>query len=234
MTAHVLAVGVGPGSVACLTGEAVEAIRSCDLVVGYERTLRTIRALTAEKEVCTVTMDDQDATYREIAAGPENRRVVVPFTGDVSFSESEVVDRLVEVFGKVKLVAGISSVQIAAARAGVPLDKARILTMHVSGPIEDQKAGMLAAAKAGTPVIAVPRPWPKDPAKNFMPSEIAAFLRGAGVDTGSLRARVYENLTAANESVFDGPAADMEGREFSDMSVLVLGESRPDPYTNYR
>ena len=232
--ARVLAVGVGPGSAACLTGEAVEAIRGCDVVVGYERTLRTIRALTAEKEVYTVTMEDQDATYREIAAGPKDRRVVVPFTGDVSFSESEVVDRLVEVFGKVELVAGISSVQIAAARAGVPLDKARILTMHVSGSIESEKAGMLAAAAAGTPVIAVPRPWPKDPNKNFMPSEIAAFLRDGGVDTKSLRARVYENLTAADESVFDGTAADMEGRAFSDMSVVVLGEAGRDPYTNYR
>lgn len=232
--ARVLAVGVGPGSAACLTGEAVEAIRCCDVVVGYERTLRTIRALTAEKEVYTVTMDDQDATYREIAAGPKDRRVVVPFTGDVSFSESEVVDRLVEVFGKIELVAGISSVQIAAARAGVPLDKARVLTMHVSGPIEDKKADMLAGAAAGTPVIVVPRPWPKDPDRNFMPSEIAAFLRGGGVDTKSLRARVYENLTAADESVFDGVAADMEGRSFSDMSVLVLGEAGRDPYTNYR
>ena len=232
--AHVLAVGVGPGSAACLTGEAVEAIRGCDVVVGYERTLRTIRALTAEKEVYTVTMEDQDATYREIAAGPKDRRVVVPFTGDVSFSESEVVDRLVEVFGKIELVAGISSVQIAAARAGVPLDKAVVLTMHVSGPIEDKKADMLAGAAAGTPVIVVPRPWPGDPDRNFMPSEIAAFLRDGGVDTGLLRARVYENLTTASESVFDGVAADMEGRPFSDMSVLVLGEAGRDPYTNYR
>lgn len=231
--AHVVAVGVGPGSAACLTGEAVAAIRSCDVVVGYERTLRTIGALTAEKEVYTVTMGNQDETYREIASGPKDRRVVVPFTGDVSFSESEVVDRLVEVFGKVELVAGISSVQIAAARAGVALDKARILTMHVSGSIEDKKADLLAAAKSGTPVIAVPRPWPKDPDRNFMPSEIAAFLRGGGVDTKSLRARVYENLTAADERVFDGTAAGMEGMQFSDMSVLVLGEAKPDPYTNY-
>lgn len=231
--ARVFAVGVGPGSAACLTGEAVAAIRDSDVVVGYARTLRTIKALTAGKEVHTVTMDDQDEVYREIAAGPSDRRVVVPFTGDVSFSESEVVDRLAEIFGDVVLIAGVSSVQVAAARARVPLDKAVVVTMHVSGPIDDKKADMLAAVSAGTPVIAVPRPWPKSPDRNFMPSEIAGFLRQGGVDTDSLRARVYENLTAHDESVFDGAASAMEGVLFSDMSVLVLGEAGPDPYTNY-
>jgi len=34
--------------------------------------------------------------------------LVIPFTGDVNFSESEVVDRLVEIFGDVELVPGIS------------------------------------------------------------------------------------------------------------------------------
>lgn len=232
--ARVFAVGVGPGSAAYLTGEVVAAIRDCDVVVGYARTLRTIKALIAEKEVHTITMDDQDAVYRDIAAGPDDRRVVVPFTGDVSFSESEVVDRLVEIFGDIVLIAGVSSVQVAAARARVPLDKARVITMHVSGPIDGKKAEMLAAVSAGTPVIAVPRPWPRNPGKNFMPSEIAAFLRRAGVDTGSLRARVYENLTTLDEDVFDGPASSMEGTQFSDMSVLVLGEAGHDPYTNYR
>lgn len=231
--ARVFAVGVGPGSAACMTGEAVAAIRDCDVVVGYARTLRTIRDLTADKEVRTVTMDDQDAAYREVAAGPGDRRVVVPFTGDVSFSESEVVDRLAEIFDDVVLVAGVSSVQVAAARARVPLDKARVITMHVSGEIDGKKAGMLEAVSSGMPVIVVPRPWPKSPDKNFMPSEIAAFLRRGGVDTGSLRARVYENLTTPDESVLDAPAADMEGREFSDMTVVVLGEAGPDPYTNY-
>jgi len=40
--------------------------------------------------------------------------LVIPFTGDVNFSESEVVDRLVEIFGDVELIPGISSIQVAA------------------------------------------------------------------------------------------------------------------------
>ena len=57
--------------------------------------------------------------------------LVIPFTGDVNFSESEVVDRLVEIFGDVELVPGISSIQVAASKAQVPLDKSKVITMHV-------------------------------------------------------------------------------------------------------
>ena len=42
---------------------------------------------------------------------------MVPFTGDVNFSESEVVDRLIEIFGDIQIVPGISSIQVAASRA---------------------------------------------------------------------------------------------------------------------
>jgi len=49
--------------------------------------------------------------------------LVIPFTGDVNFSESEVVDRLIEIFGDVELIPGISSIQVAASKAQVPLDK---------------------------------------------------------------------------------------------------------------
>ena len=40
---------------------------------------------------------------------------MVPFTGDANFSESEVVDRLLEIFGdnNVEIIPGISSIQVA-------------------------------------------------------------------------------------------------------------------------
>ena len=45
---------------------------------------------------------------------------LVPFTGDVNFSESEVVDRLIEIYDEVEIIPGISSTQVAASRAKVP------------------------------------------------------------------------------------------------------------------
>ena len=67
-----------------------------------------------------ITMNNQEKSYQEVLQRLGDRTMVIPFTGDVNFSESEVVDRLIEIFGKVEIVPGISSIQVAAARAQVP------------------------------------------------------------------------------------------------------------------
>ena len=84
-------------------------------------------------------MNDQEKSYQKILQETGNRTLVIPFTGDVNFSESEVVDRLIEIFGEIEVVPGISSIQVAASRAQVPLDKSKVITMHVTTPIEDKK-----------------------------------------------------------------------------------------------
>ena len=230
----VFAVGVGPGSPGYVTGNVREIIEGCDVVVGYRYTLATIGGMIRGKQVHEITMADQEERYQRVRAELGDRVLVVPFTGDVNFSESEVVDRLVEIFGDVEIVPGISSVQVAASRARIPLDKARVITMHVTAPIGGKKREMRRALRDGLSVILVPRPWPRRPDKHFMPSEIAAHLRERGFDTAGLRARVFEALTTEDETDFAGSVADLEGREFSDMCVMVIDQSSPDSYMNYR
>lgn len=232
--AGVAAVGVGPGSPEYVTAAAADEIRNCDIIAGYGYTLRTIGHLTAGKEIHEVTMGSQEETYQRIASDLGGRRLVVPFTGDVSFSESEVVDRLAEIFGRVRIIPGISSVQVAAARAGVPLDKSRVITMHVTSPIEEKKLELQRSLIDGLSVILIPRPWPADRERHFMPSEIAHYLRENGFDTSELRVHVFENLTTEEESAYSGTARDLEGREFSDLVVMVFDQNRPDSYMNYR
>ena len=235
MAGSVYAVGVGPGSPGYLTGIAEEIIRGCSVVVGYEYTLRTIRHLTGGKTVRTVTMSSQEDVLQEVAASLGEGTLVVPFTGDANFSESEVIDRLAEIFGDVKIIPGISSVQVAAAMAGVPLDKSRVITMHVTSSIEDKKREMREALASGLSVILIPRPWPKRPDKRFMPSEVASHLREYKFDTGGIRVSVFENLTTDRQARFDGVVSELEGgREFSDLCVMVLNQARPDSYMNYR
>ena len=232
--ARVYAVGVGPGSPEYVTDAARRAIRGCDIVAGYKYTLKTIEGLLDGKQVHEVTMADQEETYQKILAGMGDRSLLVPFTGDVNFSESEVVDRLVEIFGDVELVPGISSIQVAAARARVPLDKSRVITMHVTAPIEGKKLELQKALRDGQSVILVPRPWPKRPDKHFMPSEIAIYLRECGLETGAVRVRVFEALTTDDEADFAGSVRDLEGKEFSDMTVMVFDQTDSDSYMNYR
>ena len=230
----VYAVGVGPGSPKYVTEVVKEIIQNCDVVIGYKYTLQTIESLIEGKEIYEITMNDQEESYQKIQPELGDRILVIPFTGDVNFSESEVVDRLIEIFGEVEIVPGISSIQVAASRAKVPLDKSKVITMHVTTPIEDKKLELQKALIDGFSVVLVPRPWLKQPDKHFMPSEIAIYLKENNFDTSKMKVHVFEAITTENETSFVGVVKDLEGKEFSDLSVMVFNQTSLDSYMNYR
>ena len=200
----VYAVGVGPGSPDYITENVKKIILESDVVVGYKYTLNIISNFLQEKEVYEITMEDQEGMYQKISQELGDRVLVVPFTGDVNFSESEVVDRLIEIFGDVDIIPGISSIQVAASKSKVPLDKSRMITMHVTTSIESKKIELQKAIVDGYNVILIPRPWPKDPEKHFMPSEIAKYLKRSGFDTSKMKVYVFEALTTEDETSFEG------------------------------
>ena len=230
---NVFAVGVGPGSKNYITETVKEIILNADVVVGYQYTLNTITDLIKDKKVHVITMTNQEKIYQEIKKGLGDRVLVVPFTGDVNFSESEVVDRLVEIFGGVEIIPGISSVQVAASKAKIPLDKSKVITMHVTTSIEEKKLDLQKAVVDGFSVILIPRPWPKDLQKHFMPSEIAFYLKKNGFDTSKIPVHVFESLTNGKEQTFSGFVSELEGKEFSDLSVMVISQTKPESYINF-
>ena len=230
---NVYAVGVGPGSPDYITKIVEAIIHSSDVVVGYKYTLKTIEELLLGKEVYEITMNTQEEVYQKVQKNLGKKILVVPFTGDVNFSESEVVDRLIEIFRDIQIVPGISSIQVAASRAKVPLDKSKIITMHISTSIEREKIELQKALLDGFNVVLVPRPWPKEPTKHFMPSEIALYLKKNGFDTTKLKVHVFENLTTKKETIFVGTVKDLEGKEFSDLSVMIFDQSKLDSYINF-
>jgi len=231
-------IGVGPGSPAYLTDVAKEAIRKSRYIVGYKYTLSTIEDVidSSKQQIFEVTMKTQESIYQDIYKKmKDGEYCIVPFTGDVNFSESEVVDRLLEIFGddNVEMIPGISSIQVAAAKSRVPTDKALILTFHVTGKIEQKKNDLLQAVRQGRSIIMLPRPWPSDPSKHFMQSEIAKFLRQNDVDTTKLNVWVFERLTTEKETTFKGMVADLEGKEFSDLSAIVIDQTKRQTYLEF-
>jgi cobalt-precorrin-7 (C5)-methyltransferase len=204
------------------------------VLIGYKYTLKTIEEFLDGKEVHEITMNNQEESYQQILPILGGRTLVVPFTGDVNFSESEVVDRLIEIFGEVEVVPGISSIQVAAAKTRVPLDKSKVITLHVTTSIEEKKLELQKALIDGYSVILVPRPWPKQPDKHFMPSEIALYLKRNNFKTESMKVHVFESLTTDEETSFQGTVKDLEGREFSDLSVMVFNQTELDSYMNYK
>lgn len=230
----VFAVGVGPGSPRYVTDIVKEIVRNCDIVIGYKYTLNTIEELIRDKEVYEITMQDQEEVYQKVSKSIGTRICVVPFTGDVNFSESEVVDRLIEIFDDVEVVPGISSIQVAASRARVPLDKSKVITMHISTSIEEKKLELQKALIDGFSVVLVPRPWPREPVKHFMQSEIAVYLKKHGFETSKMKVHVFEFLTTDKETHFEGVVKDLEGRQFSDLSVMVFDQTKLESYINFR
>lgn len=230
----IFAVGVGPGSPKYVTQVVKEIIQNCDVLIGYKYTLKTIEEFLDGKEVHEITMNNQEESYQQILPILGGRTLVVPFTGDVNFSESEVVDRLIEIFGEVEVVPGISSIQVAAAKTRVPLDKSKVITLHVTTSIEEKKLELQKALIDGYSVILVPRPWPKQPDKHFMPSEIALYLKRNNFKTESMKVHVFESLTTNEETCFQGTVKDLEGREFSDLSIMVFNQTELDSYMNYK
>ena len=229
----VFVVGVGPGSQDYITEIVRKIIVGADVVVGHKYTLDIISNLIQDKKVHIVTMEDQEKTYQQIKNELEGEILVVPFTGDVNFSESEVVDRLIEIFGDVEIIPGISSIQVAASKAKIPLDKSKVITMHVTTSIEEKKLELQKAVVDGHNIILIPRPWPKDPKKHFMPSEIAFYLKKNGFDTSNIPVHVFESLTNGKEQTFTGSVQELEGKEFSDLSVMVISQTKPESYINF-
>lgn len=231
-------VGVGPGSSSYLTDVVKEVIRKSKYVIGYKYTISIIRDLIIPNfhQVYEVTMKNQDVTYNEVYKKMrENEFCTIPFTGDVNFSESEVVDRLLEIFGndKVELMPGISSIQVAASRAKVPLDKARVLSFHITEDIEEKKRELVQVIQEKKSVVLVPRPWNNNTEKNFMQSEIALYLKNEGIDTSKLIVWVFEFLTTTEERVFRGKLNELEDMDFSAMSVLVIDQVRRKTYLEF-
>ncbi len=234
-----LIVGVGPGSPQYLTCVAMDAIKKSKYIIGYKYTLDTVESIIdkTRQEVYHITMQNQESIYQDVYNKmKDGEYCTVPFTGDANFSESEVVDRLLEIFGDntVEIIPGISSIQVASSKSKIPLDKSYVLSFHVSGDIEKKKKELINAITDKKSVILLPRPWPNDPSKNFMQSDIVKFIRVNGIDTSTLKVWVFEYLTKYNkETIFRGKASDLEEMSFNPLSVMVIDQNRRRSYRDF-
>jgi cobalt-precorrin-7 (C5)-methyltransferase len=229
---------VGPGSPKYIPEIIKDIITKSNYVIGYEYTLKTISHLINKEfqKVYQITMNDQDSIYVEVLSKMEDGQFcTVPFTGDVNFSESEVVDRLLEIFGEdnVEVIPGISSIQVAASKAKIPLDKSTIISFHVTEDIEDKKQELLNAVRHRRNVILLPRPWNNNPIMEFMQSDIAIYLKKNGIKTSELDVWVFEFLTTSDEQIFKGKLNELEDMKFDPLSVMVIDQVERRSYMDF-
>ena len=66
-----------------------------------------------------------------------------------------------------------------------------------------------------------------------MPSEVALYLKKNGFETAKIPVHVFESLTNGKEQIFSGFVSELEGKEFSDLSVMVISQTKPESYINF-
>ena len=118
-------VGIGPGSPAQITQEAVAAIQKAELLVGYSVYLELVRSLAGEKEIYTTPMTQEMERCRfavEAAAG--GRCVAMLCSGDAGvYGMAGPVLLMAEKYPEVEaiVVPGVTAALSGAALLGAPL-----------------------------------------------------------------------------------------------------------------
>src|SRR5205823_11693032 len=129
----------------------------------------------------------------------------------------------------------INSIKVTVPKTKWVLDKSNIITFKISDDINQKKMELIKSVIDMKSVILLPRPWAKDHTRKFMQSEIAIFLKKVGIDTSNINTWVFENLTADNnkEIIFKGKVSDLEGKEFGELSVMVIDQVKRQTYLEF-
>jgi cobalt-precorrin-7 (C5)-methyltransferase len=218
------AVGIGPGNLDFLTPRGERAIREADVVVGFETVVDFVADCT-DADLLTCGYRDEGETLARFADRvADGERGTAVLMGDPNHSGYQFVGKVERTVDRpVRVVPGISSLQIAASRARTPMEATTFVTLHRSGDISDGLARLRSDA-GDRHLLVLPRPF------DWMPGDIAADLLDAGTDP-SLTALVFERLTHDDETVTEttlgslAESAGGDGREdtpFSDLSVLAV------------
>ena len=216
----VFAVGIGPGDPAYLHERARSILEGADVLVGFETVLDCVGP-PSEPDVLPCSYESearQLAVFAERVAGGEAGAAAL--MGDPNVSGYTFVEKAEDAVDRpVRIVPGISSIQVAASRSRTPFESSTVVTLHTRGDLETEIDRLVRAAGA-TNLLVLPRPY------DFMPERIATALVDRGVDA-SLDVHVHERLTFEDETstrttLGELAAGGGEDSSFSDLSVVVV------------
>ena len=212
-------VAVGPGDPDFLTIKGRQALADADLVVGFKTVLDVVSAHTGNAEVRPMAYRDQEAVldYAQEQA-QQGKDCVVCVWGDLNVSAKELLNRVRRRAETVELVPGVSSIQIACARAGISLEESTFITLHQRWDRGSELGELIELLEQGRRnVILLPRPF------DFMPPGIAANAIADGADP-THPVTVFQRLSLPDEQRWDGTLAQCAQLpdEFSDLSIMVF------------
>lgn len=201
--------GLGCGTAATMTAEGAEAVREADCLLGAGRLLAAIPENPAARRV------EATRPRRLLEALLESgaERPCVVYSGDTGFySGTRSLIPLLEAEGiPFRVLPGVSSVQLLAARLGRPWQDWTLCSAHgtdcdpVAAVMEGRPAFFLTGGVLG-------------------PAELCRRLAAAGQE--DLEVTVGENLSCGTERISRGTAGAFAAEDFAPLSVL-LAEAPP-------
>jgi cobalt-precorrin-7 (C5)-methyltransferase len=227
-TEPVYAVGVGPGDEAFLTQRAHHLLSDADVVVGFDTVVDRITDI-GDPEILRCSYDNQTARLAEfgerIASG---KRGVAVLWGDPNISGYQFLGRVERAVDRpVRVVPGISSVQIAASRSRIPFEHATFASLHRRGDLAGEFDRLADSLARGRHLVVIVRPY------DWMPPDIARAIleRGADSETPAL---VLEELTLPDESIERTTLGELAAVEataqdrYSDRTILTVRATDTD------
>jgi precorrin-6y C5,15-methyltransferase (decarboxylating) CbiE subunit len=196
-------VGCGPGSVDCMTVEAIRAVESADVLVGANRLLEMFPQSNCERIAVGANIEQ---ALDKIASQCGSKRIAVLVTGDPGLCS--LAQPVIRRFGRemCKVIPGISSVQVAFARVGVDWYGARIISVHGRKPdapcdtLSEEKIAILTEGSVSLSWIA----------------ELAKSMKN------DVRIFICEDLTLENEQIRQVEPSDLTLITISTRTIVLL------------
>ena len=198
-------IGMGSGCPESLTAQGLAALQGAGLILGAKRLLEHLPAGCTDN--CKAVYKPEDILAC-LTAQPDTDTAVL-YSGDTGFySGAAKLLPLLRAMGySVRVLPGLSSVQLLAAAVGRPWQDWKLVSAH--GRACDPVAEVLA-----------------HPQVFFLtgggdtPATLCAKLTAAGL--GAAHALVGENLGTPDEKIHFGTAQELAGQAFASLSVLLV------------
>ncbi len=199
---------LGGGGQETMTAECAAALRSARCILGAKRLLEHLPRGCTDNRIAAVRAQE----LLDAILGQQGGCVVV-FSGDAGFYSGArgLLPLLAQRGIPVQVLPGVSSVQLFAARLGRPWQDWELVSAH------GVDCNVIGAVSRGKPAFFLT-------GGALGPGELCRMLADAGL--GSLSVAVGENLSGPEEKITTSTAAELAGRSFASLSVL-LAEPAP-------
>ena len=192
---NIFIIGAGMGNTKILTASAKEKIENADIIIGAKRVIEPFAV--SDKRVFSEYNAEKIA---DIIRGNPCENAVVLFSGDASFFSG--ARKLLELFPKAQIEAGISCVSCFCAKTGLAYDDMNIVSMH------GRECNIVSEIRGHKKTFAL---LGENPCK-----KLCRF------GLGDTEVYIGENLSYENERILHGNAADFAEAEIAPLSVMVI------------